>query len=161
MDGQPKKPAEGKGGNTGNPLDRVLEQYYENPTREIFMQVCEQLFIMYFCNMTATCPTEFGPGGLTHKFFPTPDYGMAFIVYTSPEKNPEMKEPETYAFIPWRNILQRAADDPESSGIVINPYNGHGTYVWLSPVFIRMIVKRAQEALNNALRDKTNPGGNN
>ena len=131
-------------------LDYAMERYYENPGRETFFQICEELVRAQYFNITAICPFESRETGMGYKLFQTPDYGYAYIVYSSIDKNPEMKDAESYAFVPWRTIFLQAAKDPDSTGIVINPYSGHQAYVWISPVYIRKIIQRAAMIMEEA-----------
>ena len=89
-----------------------------------------------------------------YKTFQTPDYGYAYIVYTGPDKNPEMKEAEMEAFISWRQILATVAENSNSTGIVINPYSGRQALVWLNPIFIRLVIKNAMKTLEDMQRKK-------
>lgn len=151
--------------NTGNrsndnPLDRALEKYYENPCREVFYQFCDEMVRALYFDITAVCPAESGSSGLQYKQFPTPDYGYAYIVYTSIGKNPDADASETYLFVPWRKILLRALEEPNSTGIVINPYSGHKDYIWLNKVYIRIILERAAKILEEASRQAGNPEKN-
>ena len=131
-------------------LDRALEQYYENPCRETFFEICGVMINALVFSLNAVCPNELRDTGVHYKQFPVPDYGYAWIVYTGTEKNPEMKEPETYAFVTWRDIFFKAAEDRNCSGIVINPYSGHQAYVWLSSVHVRRIIEYAAEKAKEA-----------
>lgn len=133
-------------------LDYTLEQFYENPCHETFFQICEELVHALYFNITAICPIELKDSGMNYKSFQTPDYDYAYIVYTALDKNPEMKEPEGYAYVPWRTILLQAAKDLNSTGIVINPYSGHQAYVWVNPVYIRKIIQRAAMIMEDALK---------
>ena len=133
-------------------LDYTLEQFYENPCQETFFQICEELVHTLYFNITAICPIELKDSGMNYKSFQTPDYDYAYIVYTALDKNPEMKEPEGYAYVPWRTILLQAAKDLNSTGIVINPYSGHQAYVWVNPVYIRKIIQRAAMIMEDALK---------
>ena len=88
--------------------------------------------------------------------FTTPDYGNAFVVYTGFDKNPEEKEQGSYGFIPWREILSKVIETWNCTGIVINPYSGHETFVWVNHVFARIILKYAMEEMKkmDAIFDK-------
>jgi len=132
------------------PLDRALERYYTNPCKETFFQICGELVRAQCFNITAICPFESRETGVGYKLFQTPDYGYAYIVYSSLSKNPEMKEPEAYAFVPWRSIFSQAAKDSDCTGIVINPYSGHQAHVWISPVYIRKIIQRVAMIMEDA-----------
>ena len=146
---------EKQSGNTGarsndNPLDRALEKYYENPCREMFYQFCDEMVRALYFNITAICPAESGSSGLQYKQFPTPDYGYAYIAYTSIGKNPEAEASDMTLFVPWRKILLQALEEPNSTGIVINPYSGHKDYIWLNKVYIRIILERVAKILEEA-----------
>ncbi len=138
------------GRSSENPLDRVLEEYYKNPCRETFYQFCDEMVRALYFDITAICPAEPGGLGLKYKQFPTPDYGYAYTVYTSIGKNPEAEASETWLFVPWRKILIQALEEPNSTGVVINPYSGHKEYVWLNRVYIRIILERLEKILEEA-----------
>jgi len=135
-------------------LNSVVEKYYENPSWDTFCRVLNQLVHAWVFNLTAICPFEMEEGRGQYKTFQTPDYGYAYIVYTGPDKNPEMKEAEMEAFISWRQILATVAENSNSTGIVINPYSGRQALVWLNPIFIRLVIKNAMKTLEDMQRKK-------
>ena len=80
---------------------------YKNPSRKTFHQICQEMVYVWVYNLIAQCPTRKAGERMGYKNFPTPDYCSALIVYSSAGKNPEMKEPEKYEYIPWRTVFSR------------------------------------------------------
>ena len=135
-------------------LNGAIDKYYENPSWDAFCRVLNQLVHAWVFNLTAICPFEMEDGRGQYKTFQTPDYGYAYIVYTGPDKNPEMKEAEMEAFISWRQILSAVSENSNSTGIVINPYSGRQALVWVNPIFIRLVIKNAMKTLENRKTEK-------
>ena len=135
-------------------LNGAIDKYYENPSWDAFCRVLNQLVHAWVFNLTAICPFEMEDGRGQYKTFQTPDYGYAYIVYTGPDKNPEMKEAEMEAFISWRQILSTVAENSNSTGIVINPFSGRQALVWVNPIFIRLVIKNAMKTLENRKTEK-------
>lgn len=135
-------------------LNCAIENYYENPCWDTFCRILDQLINAWVFNFTAIRPFEIEEGRGQYKTFQTPDYGYAFIVYTGPDKNPEMKDAEIEAFVSWRQVLSTAAENINCTGIVINPYSGRQALVWVNPVYIRLVIKNAQKKLEKKGKER-------
>ena len=138
-------------------LNDALEQYDENPSRETFLRILDQLVRAYVFNLPAAYSFEADSTGVHYKLYETPDYGYAYCVYTITGQNPDSKEPETLGFLPWRSILSMAAENNACTGIVINPCSGHQALVWVNPVYIRSVIQYARKTLEDMKRDEAQP----
>ncbi len=126
-------------------LDNAIERYYLSPSEDSFHLVCDQLVRAYVLNLTVICPFEIVEDGMRRKMYTTPDYGDAFVVYTGFDKNPEEEKSMSYGYMPWRTVLSKAAETWNCTGIVINPYSGHQTLVWINHMYARIIINFAME----------------
>ena len=127
-------------------LSAAVMAYYAEPSVPAVIRVCNELTFACIYNLKTFVPVRLREKDMVYELFDLQKGVYAWQTFIIPQEETQTPQ-QPGAVMAWRTLLRRAAEDPQTSGLVIDPYPGEQALLFLSRENLQHILENAARSI--------------